>query len=308
MSQPNSPPLRIEVGIEDANRRLDQLVVARLGDRGRRRVSTLFEDGRVWCGGRPAKKGDRARPGDLIVVDAAESPDVVPEQDAPLDVRLETPQVLVVEKPPGIPTGPLLRGETGTLCNALLGHFPELGGVGYGPLEPGILHRLDNETSGLVVVARSQATWGHLRSALSNERIEKRYLAVVSGRMTAPSGVITTRLGPHPDDPRRVTTVPPGKRGQPRGTAWSILEERGALALLDVRVTRAYRHQIRAHLASVGMPLVGDALYGGTPSPRLAGGRHALHASYVAWAGDEVVPGFRVESPAPADLGALLAD
>jgi 23S rRNA pseudouridine1911/1915/1917 synthase len=271
-------------------------------------VSALFAEGRVRAGGRALRKGDRARPGAVILVDVEDAPDVVPEPGAPLDVRLETPQLLVVEKPAGQPTAPLGRGETGTLANALLGRFPELAGIGYGPREPGLLHRLDNETSGLVLVARTAEAFEHLRGGLAEGCLEKRYLAVVTAASVPPAGAVATPLGPDPHDPRRVSVRAAGHpAGRERRTEWILLETRGRFSLLEVRVARAYRHQIRAHLAAAGLPLSGDLLYGGEPSAQLPEGRHALHASYVAWAGDDVVPGFRVESPLPPDLAALLS-
>jgi 23S rRNA pseudouridine1911/1915/1917 synthase len=245
----------------------------------------------------------------VIVVDTDDGPHVVAEPDSPLTVRLETPEVVVVEKPPLMPTAPRARAETGTLCNALLGRYPELSGVGYGPFEPGILHRLDNGTSGLVLLARSGEVWNRLRQALSEGRLEKRYLALVATTTGAASGTITAELGPDPHDPRRVAVLAThdGKEAR-RQTEWTLEKKTRAGDLLTVRVTRAYRHQIRVHLASMGMPLVGDVLYGGPPSSRLEAGRHALHASYVAWAGDALLPAFRAESPLPRDLAALFSD
>jgi 23S rRNA pseudouridine1911/1915/1917 synthase len=290
------------VSEEEAGERLDKLVLARLAGAGRRRVAELFRTGSVNVAGRIARKGATARANDEVTVRL--SPAVAAEPGLPLVVRLETETVVVVEKPPGQPTAPSADADRGTLAGALLGRYPEMTGVGYRAREPGLLHRLDTQTSGLVVAARSAGAFDVLRHALEEGRLEKRYLAVVLAEGLPDTGTIDAPLVPDPSGGRRVVVAPDvvGRGG--RLTRFRKLRTASEWALVELDVSRAYRHQVRVHLASIGHPIAGDALYGGPEAP-LPAGRHALHACYVAWSGDEAVAAFAVESPLPEDFSAL---
>lgn len=302
--------LTFTVSTGEAGQRLDKLVVAR-SELGRRRVAELFARGRVLVGGRRLPKGELAREGDEVVVTFEVDDRPAPEPEARLTVRLETPHLVVVAKPAGQPSAPL-RGEAGTLAGALLGHYPEMAGVGHSPREPGLLHRLDTQTSGLVVAARSADTFDRLHAALQQGAMTKRYLAIVGAEGLGEGGTIDAPIAPDRKNPRRVLVADAqaqrtGKnRARPAVTRWKLLKRAGSFALLEVTVSRALRHQIRAHLASIGHPIAGDAIYGGPPAPEL-GERHALHASYIAWAGDETIAGFALEEPMPGDMASLMA-
>jgi 23S rRNA pseudouridine1911/1915/1917 synthase len=294
------------VAPDEAGQRFDKVIARKLPDIGRRAAADLFGKGRVRVDGRVVKKGDRAHAGVTVTVELEEQ-DVESEPDLPLSVVLETPQVVVVRKPAGQPTAPIRRGETGTLANAVIGRYPETKNVGYRPREPGLLHRLDTQTSGLVVVARTPDAFATLRAALTEGRIEKRYFALVRKGAVSEPGVVDQCLAPDAKDTRRVRVVPatmPGARAAT--TRFRIVRAGPAFSLLEVHVSHAYRHQIRAHLSWLGAPIAGDALYGGALVPSL-GERQALHASYVAWAGDDVVPRFEAADPLPAELEALLS-
>lgn len=248
----------------------------------------------------PASAGSR-----IEVALADEGP--LPEHALALDVRLERPTLLVVHKPASQPTAPLRTDEGGTLVNALLARYPELAGIGHRAREPGLLHRLDTETSGLLVVARDRAAFDTLTRALRAGRLAKRYLAITATVDLPAEGVVDAPLGPDPTRRGRVRVVPDPDRDYARAaeTRYRVLETTAALTLLELDVARAFRHQIRAHLAAIGAPLVGDALYGGAAWPG-AGARHALHASYVAWAGDRTEASFEVNAALPDDMRRLL--
>jgi 23S rRNA pseudouridine1911/1915/1917 synthase len=215
---------------------------------------------------------------------------------------------VVVEKPAGQPTVPVEDGETGTLANALVGHYPEMEKIGYSPREPGVVHRLDTDTSGLVLAARSEAAFEVLSKGLKAGAVEKRYLLVCHGAGLASSGEIGIPIAHHPKDQKRMyPCVHPRDvaRYRPRqaNTNFRVLRTAGEWALVEARAGVAIRHQLRVHFAAIGHPLAGDALYGGPPAAGLA--RHALHASYVGWRGDAIVPALEAHSPLPVDLVAV---
>lgn len=312
--------MKIEITDTQAGTRLDKLLVQMVPGMGRAAAKRMFDDGRVrvvaagTSRGRRAAKGDVAALGDVIEVDVgAEEAGgaAIPEPDAPLEVVLELGDIVVVEKPAGKPTAPINAGERGTLANALVGRYPELASIGFSPREPGLLHRLDTDTSGLVLAARTQEAFETLSRALKEGRIDKRYLLVCSAQDLPEMGSIEIPLAPHPKDRRRVyPCVHPRDVARyaprPASTSYQVVRVRGDLALVEARAPKALRHQIRAHFAGIDHPLAGDVLYGGPVVPGL--GRHALHAHRIAWGGDAKVPAFSVMSPLPADIAALVGD
>jgi 23S rRNA pseudouridine1911/1915/1917 synthase len=297
-------PASFVVAETENGERLDRLLVAHVAGLGRKRARELFAEGRVRVNGHRVKAGVRAKPGDAVSVEL-DAPGATPDAQQALVVRHESAEVLVVDKPAGQPTAPLRPGELGTLANAIAARYPQTLGVGHQPREPGLLHRLDTQTSGLVIVALTAQAFATLNRALGTERLTKRYLAIVEGDL-AGEGSIDWPLGPDPTRKGRVAAYPTPPRGYFREatTRYRIVSERGGRKLVELEVARAFRHQVRAHLAALGAPLVGDALYGGAPFPE-GGERHALHASYVAWTGAPTLPSFRVESDLPDDMRLL---
>jgi 23S rRNA pseudouridine1911/1915/1917 synthase len=310
--------MKITVNEAQAGVRLDKVVLEAMPTLGRAGAKRLFEGGKVRLHegggerGRRVSKGDVARAGDVISVEidaAAREGGALPDPDAPLSVVLETREVIVLDKPAGQPTAPLSPGERGTLANALVARYPECAGIGFSPREPGLCHRLDTETSGLVLAARTSEAFEVLTRAIKEERLDKRYLLVCAARDLPESGTIEIPLAPHPKDRRRVyPCVHPRdvERYAPRParTTYQRLSEREGWALVEARAGKATRHQIRAHFAAIEHPLAGDTLYGGPSVEGLS--RHALHASWIAWGGDAKVPAFTASSALPADIAAVV--
>lgn len=298
---------RFRVEAAHAGERLDKFVVGVVPGLGRKGARRLFEDGKIRVNGKRPNKGDLAREGDQIAIALPDTsgPDAVPEPNADLAVRLENEHVVIVEKPPGQPTAPLRDGETGTLANALVGHFPEMAGIGYSPREPGLLHRLDTDTSGLLFAARTREVFDMLSKALKTGGVEKKYLLVCLAEGLSSSGEIAIPIAHHPKDkkrmyaclhPRDVARYSP----RPATTSFRVLATSGEWALVEAKASAAIRHQIRVHMSAIEHPLAGDALYDG---PSVTGlGRHALHASYIGWKGDALVPAFEAGSGLPGDL------
>lgn len=294
---------RIEAG--ESGERLDKVLVRRVPGLGRREAAQLFAGGKVRIGGRPVRKSALARAGDELTVER-DDPALAPAGASELAVRFETEHYLIVSKPAGQPSVPRRGGEPGSLAASLLARYPELRGLGQRASEAGLVHRLDTHTSGLLIAARSGLGFRELRAALKSGTLDKRYLAIVLGHGLADSGRIELPLAPARRGSPRVVAAGPAQAGAVRTTEFRVIERRGRWALLEVRAARAYRHQVRVHLAALGHPIAGDALYGGPAAIEL-GGRHALHASRLAWSGSSSLAGFSVDEPMPDDMRELLS-
>jgi 23S rRNA pseudouridine1911/1915/1917 synthase len=296
--------------------RLDKAVTELVPELSRARVKRAIELGAVRVNGRRMAKGGVVANGDVVLIDVAQVADApaLPTAGAPLRIVLESSQVVVLDKPAGQPTAPLRPGELGTLVNALLGRYPELIPgtevyIGHSPREPGIIHRLDTETSGAVVVARTADVFETLRFSLKEGRLEKNYLLICAEQGLGDEGTIEFPLTNHPKDQRRVyACIHPRDvmRYDPRpaSTRYRVIQRSGTWALVEAKVGKALRHQLRAHFAAIGHPLAGDELYGGPVIRAL--GRHALHASYVAFRGEGAVRAFEATVPLPKDMTTLL--
>lgn len=303
--------MTVDLKVDDSEdgTRLDVLLVRRVDGMSRAKARRLIGDGLVRLNGRRARKGTRLNAGDEVHLRELPPPpdfDAAPGEGE-LDIRFEDAHLVVADKPAGLPTHPLRPTETETLASRLVARFPEMQGVGYARREPGILHRLDNDTSGLVIAARRQEVFDRLRQALTELEIDKRYLVLVDGRVEPQ--VIEHRIAKHPSDPRRVhVCVDALDRRLPasRPARTEVLSSKpvGSRALLEVSAARAHRHQVRAHLAAIGHPLVGDWLYGGSVVPGLS--RHFLHASEIRMLHPITGAPLGVSSPLPEELAQLV--
>ena len=294
--------------------RLDRFVSSRL-DLSRTRVQSLLAQGRITVGGRLAKKSEAVAPGMVVeVVVPPPEPVGIVAEEIPLDIVYEDEHLAVVNKPAGMVVHPAPGNRTGTLVNALLWRIPDLEGVG-GRLRPGIVHRLDRDTSGLLVVAKSDAAHRALAHALKRRRIRRIYLAAIWGHLDESPLTIDAPIGRDRKDRKRMAVVP---EGRPARTRVRVRERWSRADLLDVALETGRTHQIRVHLAHVGHPVVGDATYGagwerGMGGPERAWARELaarvprqfLHAAELAF--DHPVSGERLRFRAglPADLGSV---
>lgn len=298
-----SREFEFQVSADEEGERLDRILVGRIPDLGRKAAAALFRAGAVCVDGRRAHKALQPAAQQRVSV-ALPEPEEARPVPGPLDVLLERSDLVVVNKPAGQPTAVVRPGEIGALVNALLARYPEMAGVGFGPREPGIVHRLDTQTSGVVVAARNTATFHRLRAALETGALTKRYLALVASGSVPDAGTVTAWLGPNRRSRKKVAPYPSQRPGaRLTRSDYRVIERGPRWTLLEVSAPGAYRHQIRAHLAAAGHPIAGDTLYGGVDAGLR--GRHALHASFVGCTAADI-EGFQVSAPLPADLKALL--
>jgi 23S rRNA pseudouridine1911/1915/1917 synthase len=265
------------------------------------------EDGRVLVDGRSRPKSHRLHGGEALAWDpppAAPAGPPTPEAGLDLMVRYEDDQLLVVAKPAGLVVHPAPGHPAGTLVNALLGRAGSLSAAG-GADRPGIVHRLDRDTSGLLVVAKDDATHLALVRELAAHRIERGYLAVAQGHLAAEAGTVDAPIGRHPRDRKRMAVVAGGRRAV---THWRVRERLPAADLVEVSLETGRTHQIRVHLAYLRHPVAGDLTYGADPrlAARLGLDRPFLHAWRLAL--DHPADGRRIElvEPLPDDLEAAL--
>ncbi len=311
----SGPALRaFTVPPELAGARLD-VVLARLApDLSRARVKRLVDEGRVRLAGRPAKPAARVRPGDALEIEVPPpEPSAAVPQDLPLSVLHEDRDLVVLDKAAGMVVHPARGAPHSTVVNALLHRLRTASALP----RLGLVHRLDRDTSGCLVVARTEAALAALQAQWKGRTVEKVYVALCHGAL-APEGRLDTPYGRHPRDRTRYTSR--GTHPRRAVTAWRTLERFGdAASLAEVTLHTGRTHQIRVHLAEAGHPLLADATYGGTRrEARLpvesrarraaeAIGRQALHAARLAF--DHPRTGRRVtfEAPLPADFGRALA-
>ncbi len=284
--------------VVEAPGRLDALVLAACPTLSRRLVRRLIDAGTVRVDGFRTGRGARVAPGARVTLPSIE---LDLEPDLPVRVAYVDAHVVVVDKPGGMPGHALDPRQRGTVAAFLAGRFPETAGVG-DPLSSGLAHRLDTGTSGLQIAARDAATFARLREAFRAGDVTKHYLAVVTGTPPA-HAVIDTPLAHDSRDRRRMVAATPGRR------AWSARTDivrhatGGGRSVVEAILRTGVTHQVRAHLAQLGHPVLGDHVYGG-PDVGLPVGRHALHATLLA-PGGRLADLPRLESGLPADLLAL---
>jgi 23S rRNA pseudouridine1911/1915/1917 synthase len=305
-------PRTVVMGPEAAGRRLDVALAAALAGVSRTQLARQIAEGCVSVNGRPATApSQKLRAGDVVDWRPAPvQPVALLAEDIPLTVVHEDRWLLVLDKPPGLVVHPAPGHEDGTLVNALLAHVRDLRGIG-GELRPGIVHRLDRDTSGLMVVAKDDATMNALGADFKVHRILRRYEALVVGRPPRDSGRIETLHGRDPHDRKKFSIRV--KTGRKAVTDWRLLEALDGAARVEVELHTGRTHQVRLHLASLGCPILGDAVYGKPPrdpgikdiGQRL--GRQALHAKTLGFHHPATGRLLELTSGLPADMQAALA-
>ena len=321
----DSPIQTLAVPLEDKGRRLDQWLVAQLPDVSRVRVQQLIEQKKILINGKVPKPSMKLRGGEeILITGAVELPPLRAfAEDIPLDVVYEDESIAVINKPAGMSvhagSGKGEAGNRGTMVNALLHRFNRLSEIG-GELRPGIVHRLDKETSGLVLVAKSDLAHRKLAEQFARREVKKTYIALVHGWPKMTKGTIRAAISRDPVRRARMTTRQgsTSKPGREAITHWQVTKQiegaYGKFSLLEVKIETGRTHQIRVHLSSIGHPVAGDTLYG-APGPKSYGGtapevasleRNFLHASAIQFQHPISNRPLSFQQPLPAELSNFL--
>ena len=281
----------------DSGKRLDQFLRERLPEYSRSRLQHWIETGRVQVNGSAEKRSYMLKGAERIHVEPAELPPLraVPE-DLPLEILYEDDAVIAINKAAGMIVHSGAGRHSGTLVNALLHRYGALSGVG-DPLRPGIVHRLDRLTSGVLLIARIDAAHRDLARQFSSREVEKIYLALVHGQLKADQGRITAPIARDPL--RRLRMTAKLARGRSATTEYRVLKRYEKFTFLEVKIATGRTHQIRVHMASVGHPVVGDKLYG---APASTLGRYFLHAHRISFTGPTSGERITIAAPLPAEL------
>ena len=283
--------------------RLDAFLHGALPALSRRFVRRLIAEGAVCVNGRPAAKGVRLAPGDRVTLPDLPA-SIAPEPQLALPVLHEDDAVVALDKPGGMPGHALDPRQRGTAAAFLLARYPEMAGIG-DPLAPGLVHRLDSGTSGLLVAARTRAAHQALRAALHARAVEKRYLAWVAGDASALDGTrVALPLAHDPRDRRRMVPAAAGMRAWPAETSVVVVSTGRARSLVEATIRTGVTHQVRVHLAARGHPVLGDVLYAGAPAG-LPPGRHALHAAGMTFPHPADGRPLSLRAALPAELAAF---
>ncbi len=303
------------VGAAEAGRRLDRWLAERLPELSRTRIKALVEGGRVSVDGASSKAAHRLKNGERVeVVVPPPTPEEMAAEAIPLTIVFEDAHVLVVDKPAGMVTHPGAGRSTGTLAAAALAHAPEIAGIG-GPRRPGIVHRLDKGTSGLIVLAKSRHAYDSLTAQLQRRTMSRRYLCLAHGAIAQQDGMIDAPLARDPRSRVRMAVARAGT-GRRAVTRFRVLERFAGYTYLECRLETGRTHQIRVHLASLGHPLVGDATYGARrsrPPDTLPAdlvedlGGVALHAAGLSFLHPATGESVDLSSPLPNRITRLLS-
>jgi 23S rRNA pseudouridine1911/1915/1917 synthase len=297
--------------------RLDRFLAESLPELSRSQVKRLIDEGRVHQDGKPVKAGARLKGGEDLVISLPEpAPAAAISEEIPLNILYEDPLLVVVNKPAGMVVHPAPGHHQGTLVNALLHHCQDLSGIG-GELRPGIVHRLDKGTSGVMVATKNDLAHNHLARQFKDHSITRRYVALVHGLWPEKRGIVDKQIGRHPTQRKKMSSA--GRTGRRAVTHWQVLQrfEQDRLTLVELTLETGRTHQIRVHFAEMQRPVVGDPVYGGTgrtkslSDPELRNlvnrlDRQALHARLLGFIHPESGTYLEFSAPLPEDLQGIL--
>jgi 23S rRNA pseudouridine1911/1915/1917 synthase len=314
---------RFRVGVPSEGTRLDLFLTSACSDLSRSRIQKLIEDGAVRLSGAPAKRSHVVRAGEDVEVEVPEPrPTAIGAEAIPLSVLYEDEHILAIDKPAGLVVHPSPGHDSGTLVNALLHHVRDLSGIG-GELRPGIVHRLDRDTTGVLLVAKTDQAHASLSRQMKKRHLRKEYLALVAGFPRVRKGEVAYPIGRDPRDRKKMKAFRNSEEGsaatREARTLYEIEREwpEMRVALLRCRLVTGRTHQIRVHLAAVGLPIVGDPVYGRARFDRVRDNdvkralaefpRQALHAERLGLRHPATNEEMEIVAPIPADIGGLLA-
>jgi 23S rRNA pseudouridine1911/1915/1917 synthase len=310
-----NPGISFYVNPQDSGKRLDVFLSQKDKVLSRSQVKHLIEKGNVRVGGRKAKAGMRLKENDVVTLTLPEPQRLVAQAEPiPLTILFEDPHLIVVDKPAGMVVHPAAGNFSGTLVNALLHHCSDLSGIG-GVLRPGIVHRLDKGTSGILVVAKDDLTHRGLSEQFKKHTPTRKYIGIVFGQM-ADEGQIDARIGRHPAHRKKMSARP--RIGREARTHWKVLKRFIHFSLAEFYLETGRTHQIRVHLSSIGHPILADLLYGGRRNltsiePLLLRQglqklrRQALHAASLGFVHPATGENLEFSSPIPADMEEAIA-
>ena len=264
----------------------------------RSRIAALMEEGALLVNGGVERKAARKTEAGMrleLNVPETKPVDIVP-QDIPLDILYQDADVVLVNKPSGMVVHPAAGNESGTLVNALLYHVHDLSGIG-GEMRPGIVHRLDKDTSGLILIAKNDAAHAALSEQFKQRTMEKHYRAVAHGSFSKEEGLIDAPIGRHPVDRKKMAVV---QNGKPSRTEWHVLEHVSGATYLDVHLLTGRTHQMRVHMLSIGHPLLGDKIYAPNLKTSVCVPRLMLHAYSLAFTHPTTGERMTFRAPLPA--------
>jgi 23S rRNA pseudouridine1911/1915/1917 synthase len=292
--------IELTVPNEQTGERLDRYLARALPQFSRARLQALIRAGDVRLRGEPARPRELVRSGDVVrLVEPVIQKTEEEAEEIPLEILFEDDDLLVLNKPPGLVVHPGAGNQTHTLVNALLHHCTTLSGIG-GQQRPGIVHRLDKETSGCLVVAKNDAAHHSLARQFAKREVKKIYLALVAGTLRRSRGTIDAAIGRHPVQRKKMAVDL--RRGRAARTEYRVLQSGGGISLVECGLHSGRTHQIRVHLRHLGHPIIGDALYG----KRGAAPRLMLHAWKLGFVHPRTGERHSFEAPMPVDFRATL--
>lgn len=292
---------------QEAGVRLDQFLVQQFQrSYSRSYLQYLIDQGKVLVNGKKVKRHDVVRRNDrveAVLKKNKERPWLEPEE-IPLDILYEDDDLIVINKPSGMVVHPACGNYTGTLVHALLAHCRSLSKMG-DETRPGIVHRLDKDTSGILLAAKTDAAHSHLAEQFASRNIQKKYLAIVRGKMIQREGIIDAAIGRHPVHRQKMAVADGSMRARQAHTRFRVLEHFKQASYLELEPTTGRTHQLRVHLASIGHPILGDKIYG-TGIPEVEVPRLALHASRLTFRHPRTGSTISLQAPFPRDLQDVL--